>query len=415
MKILYLAQYYARPCDARGLRHYAHTKLWAEAGHEIVVIGARAQRRDSLPRDETVRLSEAATGSCYVRRVLVRPRSRAARGRIAEYVSYMGRAVAWAFLRGGRFDVVVASSPPLFAGAAGACLGRLLGIPYVLEVRDLWPRSAVVTGFLKSRLVISLARWLERRLYRRAAHVVCLTDGVAEGVREAGIAKGEISIVPNAVDEGLGADVAADCAELRKGETDRPVALYVGAHGMNNALDSIVEAAGAPGLEDVCFVLVGEGDQTERLRRKVSALGLANVEFVGRQRRDRVPGLLRRADVLLWPVLWNEESEETRLFKEGVLPNKLYDYLAAGRPIATSVPRTSEAAKLLDAYGAVAYGSPSGRGMASAVREALTIGPADADRVEAFVREHGRRSRASEMLAILEEVVKSEGRRRNAS
>jgi len=410
MRILYLAQYYARPCEARGLRHYAHTKLWAEAGHEIVVIAARGERRGALARDETIRLSEGATGSCRVRRVLVRSRSRGFRGRIGEYVSYMGRAVLWGLLRGGRFDLVVASSPPLFVGLAGACLGRLRGRPYVLEVRDLWPRSAVVTGFLRNRSLISLARWLERRLYRRAAHLVCLTDGVAEGVREAGIATGEISIVLNAVDEELGVDVAVDCAELRKDETDGPVALYVGAHGMNNALDAIVEAAGAPGLEDVHFVLAGEGDQTERLRRKVSDRGLANVEFLGKQRRDRVPGLLRCADVLLWPVLWDEKSEETRRFKEGVVPNKLYDYLAAGRPIATSVPRTSEAARLLDAYGAVAYGSPSGQGMAAAVREALEVGPASLERVEAFVREHGRKRRGLEMLATLEEVAKPKGR-----
>ena len=183
---------------------------------------------------------------------------------------------------------------------------------------------------------------------------------------------------------------------------------------MNNALDSIVDAAAA-GVEDVRFVLVGEGDQTERLRRKVRELGLGNVEFFGKQRRDRVPGLLWCADVLLWPVLWDEESEKTRRFKEGVLPNKLYDYLAAGKPIATSVPRTSEAAKLLDAYGAVAYGPPSGSGMASAVREALTIGPPSAERVEAFVRDHGRKRRAREMLSILEEIVGQGGRRPDAA
>ena len=407
MRILYITQYYREPAQAGGLRHYGHTRRWAQAGHDVTVITASESRMPASAAVE-IDLGEGhAAGRCLVRRLRVPPHGDRFVRRLVNYIAFMVGSFRAGLRLRGPFDVLVASSPSLFVAVAGTLLGRLRGIPVVLEVRDLWPESAVATGFLRNPLLIFLARRLERWLYRRARRVVALTEGIRSGIRSAGVPSERIHVVPNAVDDDLLAfEETLDCRALVGHRTGEAIAMYAGAHGINNALDFVIDAAAEPECAAIRFLLIGQGTQTARLKQRVKSLGLSNVEFLGYQPRERVPRLLHCADVLLWPVLWSSEKPALRVLKEGAVPNKLYDYLAAGKPIVTSVPRSGEAVGLLDAYGCAVYTDPSGKEIARGVQESLSSSrDAELGLREDFIAAHGRSKRAAEMLELLEAGV----------
>jgi len=347
-----------------------------------------------------------------VRKVYSTPFYQGFRCRLFNYLSFMWRAIRSGLRENKSFDIIFASSPSLFVGLAGAALSRLKKSPFVLEVRDLWPQSAVATGFLKNPILIWLSRRLERCLYQRASAIVCLTGGIAKAVEQSITAPAKVHVVPNGVDAELfladGREEALGIIGRDEGEV---IAMYAGAHGINNALDTVIEAAFILRAEKVRFVLIGEGDQTARLLARAEALGLRRVAFLGEQPRQRVPSLLQIADVLLWPVLWDEKTEALKKLKEGVVPNKLYDYLAAGKPIVTSVPNSGEAAKLIERYGTAEFAYPSGEGIAAALMRLLESGRVGGDcrAHRAFIEAHSRKQRAAVLLQVFEEV----SRRRN--
>lgn len=413
MRILYISQYYVQPTQAGSLRHYGHTRRWAQKGHDVTVITAWAFR-EPVSTDVEIDLGEAGTaGRCRVRRLRVPPQGDRFARRLLNYGAFMVRSFHVGLRLRGPFDVLVASSPSLFVAVAGTLLGGLRGIPVVLEVRDLWPESAVATGFLRNPFLIFLARRLERWLYRRARSIVALTEGIRTGIRSAGVPRERIYLVPNAVDDDfLPFGEALDCGALVGRHGEEAIAMYAGAHGINNALDFVIDAAAEPECSTIRFLLIGEGTQTARLKQRVKSLGLSNVEFLGEQPRGGVPRLLHCADVLLWPVFWSSENPALRALKEGAVPNKLYDYLAAGKPIVTSVPRSGEAVGLLDAYGSVVYTDPSGKGIARGLQESLSSSrDAELGLREDFIAAHGRSRRAAEMLELLEAVVGETQRR----
>lgn len=407
MKILYITQYYVEPTQAGSLRHYGHTRRWAQEGHDVTVITATASREPVSPALEIDLGAGHTTGRCLVRRLRVPLHGDRFLRRMVSYIAFMAKSFGVGLRLRGPFDVLVASSPSLFVAVAGTVLGGLRGIPVVLEIRDLWPQSAVATGFLRNRLLILFARRLERWLYRRARSIVALTEGIRAGVRSGGVPSERIHLVPNAVDDDLLlSEDGLDCQALLGGATGEAIAMYAGAHGSNNALDFVIDAAAEPDCAAIRFLLIGEGTQTARLRQRVESLGLSNVEFLGVQPRGRIPLLLHCATVLMWPVFWSSENTALRVLKEGAVPNKLYDYLAAGRPIVTSVPRSGEAVELLSAYGCVVYTDPSGKAIARGLRECLSSSrDAELRLREEFVATHSRSRRAVEMLEVLEAVA----------
>ncbi|MFC0003687.1 glycosyltransferase family 4 protein [Micromonospora siamensis] len=251
-------------------------------------------------------------------------------GRVFNWASFAVTATA-AGLRQPRPDVVYASSPHLLAGLAGWIVAALRSAPLVLEVRDLWPRVLVDMGTLaEESSAYRMLERLERFLYRRADRVVIMAPGVRATIEAKGVAPERIAFIPNAADpEDFVPGAARDTLRQHYGFTRR-TAVYAGAHGPANGLDLLLDAARA--VPELDVVLVGSGAEKPRLQ--TAAAEIRNVRFLDPVPKTEMPDLLHAADVGVHVLA------DVKLFRIGVSPNKVFDYMAAGLPIVTNSPGT---------------------------------------------------------------------------
>jgi glycosyltransferase involved in cell wall biosynthesis len=221
-------------------------------------------------------------------------------------------------------DVILASSPQLPAAFTCLWIARLSGIPFVLEVRDLWPQVLIDQGGKRpDSPMVRLLAWMERQLYRQARTVVVLANGAERYVRERGAH--HTNWLPNGPD--------LELFSPRPLPPKRPTftVLYAGAHGDANALDNVIAAAQLLEQQQasVRFRFVGDGPEKQALIQK--AKGLASVSFDNPIPKAEIPGLMAEADAILLSL------RAVPLFRYGVSPNKLYDAYAIGRPVITTV------------------------------------------------------------------------------
>jgi glycosyltransferase involved in cell wall biosynthesis len=252
--------------------------------------------------------------------------------RIANWATYALSATAVA-LRTERPDVVLASSPHLLTGLAGWVIARRHGVPFVLEVRDMWPRILVDVGRLRAGSPTHrVLRRIERFLYHHADAIVVLAEGVGVAIAEEGVPAERIHLVPNgAAPEDFVPSLPRSELRRRYGFRGFTV-VYTGAHGPANGLDLVLDAAGrlAQDLPEVTFVLVGDGLSRPALMARAEREGLTNVVFLQPVPKAEIPDLLAAADVGLHVLA------DVPLFLYGVSPNKLFDYMAAGLPVLTN-------------------------------------------------------------------------------
>jgi colanic acid biosynthesis glycosyl transferase WcaI len=406
MKVLYVSQYFVRGDQAGGVRHWHHTRALAARGHQVHVVTSYVQHKErSVPEQyrgrRVVRSDEE--GMTVWRTYSTPDYGRDMRSRLANYLSF----AFWAFvaaMRAPRAAVVVASSPSLPAAAGAAIVALVKRSAFVLEVRDLWPGSAVAMGLVRQGgVVYRIARALEWFCYKRARHIIALTDGIRDGVIATGIPAHRVTLITNGVDL---SDVPTPHVDVPVPD-DAFVAMYVGAHGTYSSLGTVLDAAellrDAPSVR---VVLVGGGDQKPGLVEAATRRSLTNVVFVDPVPKQDVPGWLARADVCLLPY-------QDRALFAGALPNKTFDYMGAGKPIIAAVPR-GELSELVElAACGVAIPPEDPAAMAAAIR-ALAADSASAARMGAagagFVCTHyDRKVLAERFVGIVEGCQKSAG------
>jgi glycosyltransferase involved in cell wall biosynthesis len=411
MRVLYVSQYFVRGDQPGGVRHWHHTRALVARGHDVHVVTSYVQHKERTIPDEfrgsrVVRTTE--DGMTVWRTYSTPGYGRDLRSRLSNYLSFALWAAVAGF-RAPRPDVVVASSPSLPAAAGAAVLALVRRCPFVLEVRDLWPDSAVAMGLVRRGGVLyRIAAALEWFCYRRARHVIALTEGIRDGILAKGVPQHRITIVTNGIDP---PDPAAGPADVPVPD-GAFVAMYVGAHGTYSALDSVLDAAEIlRDRDDVRFVLVGGGDTKDALRRSAADRGLDSVVFVDPVPKRDVPAWLARADACLLPY------QDRPLFA-GALPNKTFDYMGAGKPIIAAVP-PGELSRLVERAGCgIAIRPEDPRAMADAVRTlaadralAARLGAAGAG----FVCTHyDRRVLAERFVGIVEGCRESAGGDRGA-
>jgi len=297
--------------------------------------------------------------------------------RMVNFFSFM----ASSFLAGlqvRQVDLVWGTSPPIFQGVTGWALSRLKGTPFLFEVRDLWPAFAVQVGVLRQPLLIRLSEWLERFLYRHAERVMVNSPGFIQHVKEGGAR--QVTLVPNGSDVDM-FDPQADGLEFRRehGLEGKFVALYAGAHGMSNDLEVVLEAAfllwESP---EIAFVFIGDGKEKAALMQRAAEMKLLNVVFLPPVSKNRMGQALAAADAciaILKPI---------PLYAT-VYPNKVFDYMAAGRAVVLMIDGVIR--EVVEGAGAGIFVSPGeGQALAHAVQE-LAAKPERG-------REMGRKGRA---------------------
>jgi glycosyltransferase involved in cell wall biosynthesis len=301
-----------------------------------------------------------------------------------------------------RPDVVVASSPSLPSAAAAAALARARGARFLLEVRDLWPDSAIAMGLVNDRRTIAAARALESYCYRRADRIVALTEGIRDGMIDQGVSPAKITLITNGVDLEIGAVEGAPPAPAPV-PADAFVAMYVGAHGTYSSLETVLDAADRlRDLPQARIILVGGGDRKPALVEEATRRGLDNVVFIDSVPKREVPSWLARADACLLPY------QDNPLFA-GALPNKAFDYLGAARPIIAAAPAGELTAMVERAGCGVAVPPEDGAALAAAIR-ALAADREGARRMgesgRAYALEHyDRATLAARFVAVVESLA----------
>lgn len=254
--------------------------------------------------------------------------------RVMNWVSFG----AMSFVRGVRMrplDLVYGSSPHMLSALSGWAIARLRRVPFVLEVRDIWPKVLVDMGTLPATSLIYRAlEKLELFLYRHADHIVFMAEGVEGHLLAAGVSPQKIVFIPNGADSADFVPSAPREALRERFGFTGVVAVYAGAHGPANGLDLLLDAAKdvTADVPELSVVLVGDGVVKQQLQERVRSEGIGNVRFLDPIPKDQMPDLLGASDVGVHCLA------DVELFRTGVSPNKLFDYMAAALPAVTNTP-----------------------------------------------------------------------------
>jgi len=336
MRILFLTHYFTPEVNAPAARTHEHCREWVAAGHEVHVVTGIPSHPAGKPFPGYSRCwyRHELIDGIHVHRVWTF--LAANRGFVARTINYLSFAVsgAWRAWRLGAFDVAVGTSPQFFCAVATWIIARLRSLPWVFELRDLWPDSIAAVGALKRRsLLMRLLERLELRLYRDASAVACLTRSFMRVLAARGIDQAKLHFVPNGIIPEFFA--SGDREQTRRElavTNDDVIVSYVGTTGMAHGLGTVLDAATQlqSSARNVRLLIVGDGAELESLRAIAAARRLDNVRFTGLVPRTSIPSLLAASDIVLVTL------RRSDVFKT-VLPSKMFEAMAAARPIVLGV------------------------------------------------------------------------------
>ncbi|HEY3310518.1 MAG TPA: glycosyltransferase family 4 protein [Anaerolineales bacterium] len=326
MHILLIHQAFAALDEAGGTRHHELARFLVQKGHNVTVIaspvsyltGTSSHKRQEVIDGVTIRRAYTynALHKSFVHRVF-------------SFFSFMFSSF---FIGLGvkHVDVVWGTSPPIFQGFTAWLLARLKRAKFLFEVRDLWPDFAIAVGVLQNPTLIKMSLWLERFLYSHADQLVVNSPGFVEHVQARGARL--VELVPNGADPAM-FDPQDDGAAFRLAHslTDKFVVLYAGAHGMSNDLGVVLDCASllAPNPA-IHFVFLGDGKEKPALQNQAARLGLTNVSFLPSVPKTEMADALAASQACI-AILKPVEAYKT------TYPNKVFDYMAAGRPVVLAI------------------------------------------------------------------------------
>lgn len=334
MRIVYIHQYFTTREGTLGTRSYEFAKHLVASGHEVTMLTTDAY----LPP-----LAWEREGSVFRHATIDGIKLIAVRVAYSNYMGFIRRITAFlAFVcyaslivltRPG-IELILATSTPLTVAIPALLAKMLRRIPYVFEVRDLWPEAPIQIGAIRHPLFIWLLRKLEMHTYRHARHLVALSPGMAAGIEATGIAAEKITMIPNCADLDLFDERQIDSTVLQQMVEQfqlagKLVVLHGGSLGLANGLHAVVEAAiqlAQAGEERIVFLFAGEGRMRPELEALAKREGLTNVLFTGALPRKEMPLYLAVSDITITsflplPILATNS------------PNKFFDSLAAAKPV----------------------------------------------------------------------------------
>ena len=339
MNILYINHYAGGPAYGMEYRPYYLAREWVRRGHQVTIVAAsHSHVRTRQPKMTGRFTTEIVDGVRFVWCDTPAYRGNGV-GRVLNIVAFLRRLGQWRQWLDVKPDAVIASSTyPADIGAARR-LARRHGATLVWEVHDLWPLSPIELGGMSARH--PFIRWMqhaENTACREADVVVSMLPKADLHLREHGMDRAKFVYVPNGIDpaewvgEGAIELPAAHAAAIGSArESGHMLVAYAGAHGVANALGSMLDAAALSRDKPVTWLLVGDGPEKAALQRRVAVEGLTNVVMLDAVPKAAIPALLRAMDVLYIGL----QSEP--LFRFGISPNKLMDYMMAERPVICAI------------------------------------------------------------------------------
>lgn len=403
MKILFLTDNFYPEVNAPASRTYEHAREWVKAGHEVTVITCvpnfpkgkvfdgyknKLWQKEAIDGIEVIRVwSYIAANKGFVRRTL-------------DFISFS----VTSFLAGlfVKADVIVATSPQFFTALSGRTLSFWKRVPWIMEVRDLWPESIKTVGAMKDNLFIRYFEWEEMRCYRSAKTIVVVTDSFKRTLIARGIDEAKIKVVKNGVDKEMFKPVPKDEALIGElGLEGKKIIGYIGTHGMAHKLDFILDCArNMQGRNDFHFLFIGAGAEREALLAKKEREGITNVTMLDSVPKDQV---VRYISILDLSLINLRKSE---LFKT-VIPSKMFENAGMQIPIIMGVQ--GEAQEMLEEYGAGLCFEPENEEDFNAKLQQLLSDPDLYERCRTggaeMSRDYDRKALADKMLECMMDTV----------
>jgi glycosyltransferase involved in cell wall biosynthesis len=333
MHTLLIHQAFASSSDTGGTRHLELARYVVEAGDKFTIVasdvnygtGIRVTSRAKFMTEERldgVRVLRTFTPALVRKSYFLR---------VIAFIAFMISATVNA-LRAGNVDVVMGTSPPIFQALSALTVAAIRSKPLLLEIRDLWPEFAVDIGILKSPFIIAISRRLENFLYSHADRLLVNSPAYRTYLIDKGVPEQKITIVANGVEPGLFfPDSDGALARRQLGLQGKFVATYAGALGRANDLETLIRAADRlRSRADIQILLVGDGQERERLQTEVANRNLKNVIFAGPKPKRDIPEILAASDACI-AILKNIPMFRT------TYPNKVFDYMAAARPTVLAI------------------------------------------------------------------------------
>jgi len=320
VRIVYLHQYFKTPFEPGGTRSYWIAKELVLHGHEVIMITSK-----DLKGPKKIKTLIDGINVVYLNEIYEQNMS--FYRRLWAFLSFMFKSTREALVYN-NIDLIIATSTPLTIGVPALYFKYIRNVPYIFEVRDLWPEVPIQMGAMKSKVLIWCSRKLEQIIYTNASHVVALSPGMRDGVVRY-ISKEKISIVPNMskIDEFWPRNKNKDL-ELELGlKHDSFKIVHFGAIGLANGVITIIESAKLLKNDNLIeFIFIGGGSIEEELKVECLKNKLVNVRFLGNFPMSMTSEIVNLSDVSVVsfkdiPILYTNS------------PNKFFDSLSAGKPI----------------------------------------------------------------------------------
>lgn len=329
--ILYVSHYFPPEVNAPAIRVSQLAERWVKGGNRVTVLtGFPNHPNGIIPPEYAAHgfMRETLNGVDVIRTYVCAAANRGFLKRILNYLSFMFSALIIGLPRLPQIDVVIATSPQFFVAIAGYFISLFKRVPFVFEVRDIWPEEIVAVGAVRSKFIIGFLQWIELFLYRRADLIVAVARGTIDVLTERGIDGNKIALFPNGIDlDEFGEN--GDRAKMRHSHNlnGEFLVTYIGTHGMAHKLETVLETAERlQGNRRIKFMMVGDGAEKSKLMRQADEMKLDNVSFVPQLPHEKAIEYYRMSDACLVPL------RRAELFTRNI-PSKIYEIMASGRPI----------------------------------------------------------------------------------
>jgi colanic acid biosynthesis glycosyl transferase WcaI len=404
MRVLIVTQYF--PPERGAVRRlFEFGRYFVQQGHEVSVTTAMPNYPDGVvpPKYRGHFFYREEMEGVKVYRNWVLPASNRYPGRrMVGFLIFMLTTLINSFRIKGKFDVVIASTPPVTTPVIGWLIARMRRAKLIIEIRDLQPESSEDFGNLNRSFMTRRLKKFMHWLYGRADKIISVTDGIEDYLKTNHIAENKVVTVKSGFSSEF-VDAGYNGIRKKYGWEKKFLVLRAGTLGWAHALETVIEAARQlTDQPDICFVFVGDGQKRQALEGMVRDYGLKNVVFIGAQPLETIPYFLKASDVLV------ESLKEVPVTK-GTFPAKLYEYMASGRPIVFGARDGEAVRELQKAGGALAFPTDSPERLAELILQ-LKSGQIDGERLGkrymAHAAEHHRREIwAAKYLHELEETT----------